>query len=1320
MEPLLELADRITAHIWFLHEVSPDENDFKVLSAQGLSDTVKQTVAADWAKLEAVRDLADVSCPDDPNPDNPLPHVPLESRLQRQRRRFWDPFGAMRFGAQLRDERRDRSLELRVNAADEAFVVLRERSAALAGAGLAQLSVFASVSESTEGAENRGRYLTSDELFERVARWLLSLEIDKQCDLARSFVPLPGETVNCSGPRNSPEEPTGTSRRSTEGSIASAASGPGATRFLLEAVIDSRAHSIEADPSGRSDEQKDAVGKWLAYNDEQRLRVLLDRPKLRKFCRDLDAAVPFSIAMSDELDEIHHSRRLRLFEPKAESDEAKTTSGDGAKEATTKSKNEAKENKTQSGNGASEWPTKDAFDSRLFGLALSGGGIRSATFGLGLLQGMADRNILPYIDIISSVSGGGYIASWLSGWIKRRGSIKSVQDSLKGYASPLRCPDQTPQAGSDIKPPEFKQLSRNQDPHADHLRPVRLLREYARYLAPQAGLLSADTWTILTTWLRNTVLNLLILMLVLGAALLLPRVVIFALFHSQTLWRLLPDALSRGFWLYAILVVGFAPFLYCCRTIGKHNLQKLTNYSREFNVLSSGFGDPEVVSKIVLPLLAIGALDVDLMWYLDAGNHPTAFAFAFLTITVLGMLVIFHYSDGWKRHSLNNVKKRPWLVLSIFAFISAASFLLMIILCIVIARFSSNALRGLWVAGTFGPALLMLAVGTTILVFQGLSGTALSDEQREWWSRLGAWLLLTTLAWVILSVICFFMPLWIALAGIKIAAAGIAWGSLTIAGVKLAFSATSSGKEAGGKQSKLVNLVLGLAPSVFVVGLLSFTSLLMFWTINWFIDEAPWQRLVDDPRAHQLCCTNVSLVSFERTATYYWPLMNANSIAPLVLAIILFLLSWYLAWRVDVNEFSMHHFYCNRLVRAYLGASRTRVHRVPNAFTGFDMEDDIPLKRLRIDDENDSLDMITDCRRSYDGPFLIINTALNVTKGQDLGMQERRAEAFFFSPLWSGFDFSRKQTRVRKSCLLEFGFRRTDRFGRGRTETFGRASSGPLLGTAMAISGAAFSSNAGFHTSPQLAFLLTVFGVRLGWWAGNPRLESWSDDSPPVGLLYLLRELTANTTTDDHFVLLTDGGHFENMGLYELVRRRCRFIILSDAEEDREFKLEGIGGAIRKCRNDFGVVISLNLEALQPVGNPARSLLHYSVGTIRYPGEKDCGTLIYIKSSLTDDEPVDLAEFGKRHPEFPHTSTANQFFDESHFESYRELGHHIASIVFQCDMCDKPVSDEKEICAKIAAMFKDVESGWTKALEDARKRKQKQAAGAEDGKGGEA
>lgn len=107
------------------------------------------------------------------------------------------------------------------------------------------------------------------------------------------------------------------------------------------------------------------------------------------------------------------------------------------------------------------------------------------------------------------------------------------------------------------------------------------------------------------------------------------------------------------------------------------------------------------------------------------------------------------------------------------------------------------------------------------------------------------------------------------------------------------------------------------------------------------------------------------------------------------------------------------------------------------------------------------------------GPFPILNTALNVTKGADLGLQERKAESFVFTPLRSAFDFARRQTAKKRTNLSEYEFRRTEQFG-------DPANGGCLLGTAMAISGAAANSNSGFHTSPALAFLLTVLGVRLG------------------------------------------------------------------------------------------------------------------------------------------------------------------------------------------------------------------------------------------------
>jgi hypothetical protein len=219
------------------------------------------------------------------------------------------------------------------------------------------------------------------------------------------------------------------------------------------------------------------------------------------------------------------------------------------------------------------------------------------------------------------------------------------------------------------------------------------------------------------------------------------------------------------------------------------------------------------------------------------------------------------------------------------------------------------------------------------------------------------------------------------------------------------------------------------------------------------------------------------------------------------------------------------------------------------------------------------------------------------------------------------------------------------------------------LGTAMAISGAAANPNAGYHSSPAVAFLLTVFNARLGWWIGNPIGERWKHPSPPIGLFYLLSELFGFSGVKRAFVNLSDGGHFDNMGLYELVRRRCRYIIVCDAEQDDRYSFNGMAGAIRKCRVDFGVVIEMSTSAIVP--NRRRvSAAHVAFGTIRYPGEEECGTLIYLKASLTGDEPSDVQEYRDRNPEFPHQTTGDQFFDESQFESYRALGQHIADHAF--------------------------------------------------------
>jgi hypothetical protein len=124
--------------------------------------------------------------------------------------------------------------------------------------------------------------------------------------------------------------------------------------------------------------------------------------------------------------------------------------------------------------------------------------------------------------------------------------------------------------------------------------------------------------------------------------------------------------------------------------------------------------------------------------------------------------------------------------------------------------------------------------------------------------------------------------------------------------------------------------------------------------------------------------------------------------------------------------------------------------------------------------------------------------------------------------------------------------------------------------------------------------------------------------------------------------------------------------VICDSEEDGALDFGGIGMAIRKVRVDFGVDVSLDLRPLQRMKDSDYSASHCVVGTVVYPEDpQNPGTVVYIKSSLSGDEPADVLNYKKEHPVFPHDSTTNQWFTESQFESYRRLGHHICFSVFE-------------------------------------------------------
>ena len=1311
MEPIFELATQITSHLWLLHELDPNEADVaKVLNSKW-RETLEEQAAADFSRLQALLDLTGQTKEGDWDPTNPLSRFRVGG--QEEEKFYWkSPRRLWQTKSKNLELRQEQSAELRNNAAQPALDVLGARVRVLLAQGLPSENHFLPRGFPDNLTQlvyvPSPSLLTREELFENTANWLLSCPVETARVIAIGFVGCEDTNeISTHGETNEPAESTATDGPASQGQKAKKR----VKEFLMYEEISSQAKRIsemhlitmEADDPRRS-----AAQSWLQKTPEEQLTALLSPSQLHDICYDLQVPIPFSMVLSDELNEIKNSRFRRLHETKPNAQHLGATRLDAEKpDLIERDATNPDAAKTQTNGSDTPKPLappgvdcsgglaqQRAFRSCLFGLALSGGGIRSATFALGLLQGMADRNVLPYIDLISTVSGGGYIGSWLVSWIKRRGSVESVQTSMRGSASTLRlgpnCPTGSPLRADDAQMEPLRTVTHNTDPHSDHVRPIRLLREYSRYLAPQAGAFSADTWTIATTWLRNTILNLIVLLLFFGAALLLPRVLIFVLLHLGAF----ATGRASKFQMFSAIVIASIPIFRGCWLIRTRNLQTFGPYQWQRNQESRGDSDSRVISTIV-PWLLLGAfLEVAMLWHFLGNNEhlPHTAAWGFATVIVAGISMLGLGLKTWPRKTTPGVQVGPQVTklarLIAMAGSAVCGWGLISWLGNALNKFGENTERGVWIVGSVGIALMLFIVVFVVGVFIGLAGTALSDEQREWWSRLGAWFGLAVVVWLVLCAICFFAPLWIAMLGLKAAAAGIGWAAITSAGVKIAFSA-KSGRDGAGEstQNWFYTVMLKIAPFVFVLGLLAGVSLILFWSLQSVVNSLWFDGGVSDQR---LCCVHLPM-TFQSMEENYWPLMHPGSLAPVCLMIALFLLCLLVAWRVDINEFSMHHFYKNRLVRAYLGSSRARAHRFPNAFTGFDLEDDIRLWRFRKDDKTQPRDMAMDCKSSYVGPYPIINTAVNITRGADLGIQDRKAESFIFTPLWSGFDFSRRQIAVKKTTLSEYAFQRTDQFGEPEND-------GVQLGTAMAISGAAFSSNAGFHTSPSLAFLLTVFGVRLGWWAGNPRGTEWQKSSPRFGLLYLIRELTADTSTSSPFVLLSDGGHFENMALYELVRRRCRFIVLSDAEEDEKFKLEGIGGAIRKCRDDFGVVIDLNVKALEPLGDPAVSRLHYSLGTIIYPGETQCGKLLYIKSSVTGDEPVDVIEFRKRHPEFPHTSTVDQFFDESHFESYRALGHHIASEIFSIDMPKLPLQGSDTACHHLATLFERIASDWQKRL----------------------
>jgi hypothetical protein len=693
----------------------------------------------------------------------------------------------------------------------------------------------------------------------------------------------------------------------------------------------------------------------------------------------------------------------------------------------------------------------------------------------------------------------------------------------------------------------------------------------------------------------------------------------------------------------------------------------------------------------------------------------------------------------------------------------------------------------------FAVPLALLIFFVQASIFVGLSSRRNEDADREWWGRGGALLIMMAVGLGLFSYIAVFGPVALYAAPAILASIG---GAAGVGGALLGFSAKTPAnqkeKEQAGPLATVGNLASALIVPLFVVFILAGISLGSTWLIQQIgdtgIEASQWEKYTAmQSQYSETTRETVGGRAIEvKTAMPTMPratlselrsmahlkTIESTSALQLLVFLAVFVVAVALSRAIGVNKFSMHALYRNRLIRAYLGASRRR--RQPDIFTGFDEDDNLQMWELRpelfwktnFDDRfvselrnptgsadrkklsahvweklapttkaqlNKSIDagmdsmaqningllmtadlatgagvtapawLTTDKKTQFGyslslrnralldeyypdllkpmarpddvagerrerAPMHVVNAALNLTTGDNLGWQQRMAESFTVSPFHTG--------------SLYVGYRSSYEYGGPR---------GISVGTAVTISGAAASPNMGYHSSPTMAFLLTMFNVRLGAWLGNPGLAgqtAYDAAHPSSNLQPLLSELTGGSNDRSKWVYLSDGGHFENLGVYEMILRRCHYIVVSDAGADPKFSFEDLGNAIRKIRTDLGVPIDLDGKVkMQPRQADGKFSYGQFVATarIRYSVvDKDGqdGVLIYIKAGIyKNDEhlPRDVYNYAQESLLFPHEPTSDQFFSESQFESYRALGRHAINAICSNYTVEKPADAQLPI-----------------------------------------
>jgi hypothetical protein len=899
-------------------------------------------------------------------------------------------------------------------------------------------------------------------------------------------------------------------------------------------------------------------------------------------------------------------------------------------------------------------------------LCLSGGGIRSASFSLGVLEGLSrfsrpeglareryPESLMDKLDYLSTVSGGGYIGSWMMSWVYRR---------MVG-SRPAPPPPAMPQPpAAPPLPPEWKKAYSDVvcalaghppltggDPEPQ---PIRHLRSYTSFLAPALGL-TLDTFTLAAIFLRNLLVNWTMLIPVLIAVIALTEYSGFqflaASYRLSDHWGSPLATLLTALFLIAAFAAaaalpshsGFNPSnrlgAWACRIVRSHpvGIFLLTLIAGCWLLIASS--NPDHL-RVKVAHDAQSAFETWLIALLAYGVVSYSIFLSF-------RLRIDRAAAAGRHFTINRWREQPvaafMLGLAVLVCSAIASALLYFLHAKVFdfllhpytSSLKNHAFGGrLYIVFALPIVITVLLAATSL--FCALIGIYEQEEDREWWARCGGCLLLFNFFWMLAHALAFYgqgslYRLYAGAAGLVVGFAGSLLGS---SGATAAAAGPAKTAQLGtvGKFLQQHNLVLpaigGSALILIYIGIVA-------------AEESMRQILAAWLHAHL-------------ARDFYFA--NSNVLSALILMAVSATLALLINWAININLFSLHGMYRMRLMRAFLGASN--FFRRPDRFTNFDPRD----TPYEVDLPGDP-----------GAPLHVINTTLNLTGTRNTAWSQRKAESFTFSPIHAG----------------------SWRVGYVPAESYGGAR-GVTLATALAISGAAFNPNMGYQSSPLLSLLMTFFNVRLGCWLPNPkrgelgsssksRLADRGNDflsksGPSFALVPLVEEALGLANDTSNWIELTDGGHFENLGLYEMVMRRAKRIVVVDAGADPKCQFEDLGNAIRKIAIDLGIPIRFPDDLKMKAGMQAANS-YCAVATIDYscvdpllpgqakpiPGERDrrLGCLVYIKAGITGREPADILQYAMTHDTFPHETTANQFFNEAQFESYRHLGSFVVDTI---------------------------------------------------------